>query len=104
MICFAFQSSIICLYAGRILSGTVNIFGLGADFAWIRLMRWLTLRRSGSSVIFLLGNASGNSEMKSGVSELVMALNLVLLALLQVRVILFLGKEIMAFPQSIIAL
>ena len=38
MTCLALQSSIICLYAGRILSGTVNIFGLGADFAWIRLM------------------------------------------------------------------
>ena len=33
MICFAFQFSIIRPYAGRILSGTVNIFGLGADFA-----------------------------------------------------------------------
>ena len=38
MICFAFQFSIICLYASRILSGTVNILGLGADLAWIRLM------------------------------------------------------------------
>ena len=28
MICFAFQSSVICLYAGRISSGTVNILGL----------------------------------------------------------------------------
>ena len=37
MICFAFQSSIICLYASRIMSVTVNIFGLGADFAWMRL-------------------------------------------------------------------
>ena len=37
-ICFAFQSSIICLYTGRILSGTVNIFGLGAYLAWIRVM------------------------------------------------------------------
>ena len=55
-------------------------------------------------MIFLEGNTSGNSEMKSGVSELVMALNLVLLALLQVRVTPFFGKVIMAFLQSIIAL
>ena len=33
MICFAFRSSIIFQYAGRILSGTVDIFGLGADLA-----------------------------------------------------------------------
>ena len=38
MICFTFQSSIIFLYAGRILSGTVNIFRLDANFAWNRLM------------------------------------------------------------------
>ena len=38
MICFSFHSSTICLYAGRILSITVNIVRLGADFAWIRLM------------------------------------------------------------------
>ena len=41
--------------------------------------------------------------MKSGVSELVMALNLELLAFLQVRVTPFFGK-VMAFPQSIMAL
>ena len=33
LICFAFESLIICVSAGRILSGTINIFGLGADFA-----------------------------------------------------------------------
>ena len=42
--------------------------------------------------------------MKSGVSELVMALNRVLLALLQARITPFFGKVMMAFPQSIMAL
>ena len=55
-------------------------------------------------MIFLVGNTSGNSDMKSGVSELVIALNLVLLTSLQVRVTPFLGKLIIAFLQSIIAL
>ena len=52
----------------------------------------------------IISDDAGNSEMKSGVSELVMTLNLVLLAFMQVRGIPFLGKEIMAFPQSIIEL
>ena len=94
----------ICLYAGRILSGTVNIFGLGAVFPLIRFRWWLIWRRGGSSVIFLEGNTSGNSEMKSGVSEFVMAENLVLFAFLQASGIPFSGKEMMAFPQSIIVL
>ena len=64
----------------------------------------LILRRGGSSVIFFVVNTSGNSEIKSGVAELVMALNLMWLAFLQVRATPFLGKVIMAFPQSIIAL
>ena len=55
-------------------------------------------------MIFLEGKTSGNSEMKSGVSEFVMEENRVLDALLHLRVIPFSGKEIMAFPQSIIAL
>ena len=55
-------------------------------------------------MIFLEGKTSGNSEMKSGVSEFVMADNQVLFAFLQVRVIPFSGNEMMAFPQSIIAL
>ena len=55
-------------------------------------------------MIFLEGKTSGNLEMKSGVSDCVMAENLVLFAFLQVRVIPFSGKEKMAFPQSIIAL
>ena len=55
-------------------------------------------------MIFFVGNTSGNSKMKSGVSELVMALTLVLLAFLQVGVAPFLGGVVMAFPQSIIAL
>ena len=55
-------------------------------------------------MIFLVGNTSGNSEMKPGVSELVMAVNLVLLAFLQVGVTPFFEKVMMAFPQSIIAL
>ena len=104
MIFFSFQSSIICLQAESILSGTVNIFGLGAVFSLIRLRWWLIWHRGGSSVIFLEGKTSGNSEMKSGVSDFVMAENLVLFAFLQVRVIPFPGKEMMAFPQSIIAL
>jgi len=104
MIFFAFQSSIICLYAVRILSGTVNIFGLGAVFPLMRLRWWLIWRKGGSSVIFLAGKTSGNSEMKSGVSEVVIAENLGLFAFLQVRVIPFLGNEMMEFPQSIIAL
>src|ERR1700744_1836883 len=104
MIFFSFHSSMICLYTGSILSGTVNIFGLGAVFPLIRLRWWLIWRKGGSSVIFLEGKTSGNSEMKSGVSGFVMAENLVLLAFLQVRVIPFTGKEMMVFPQSIIAL
>ena len=104
MIFFSFQSSMICLYAGSILSGTVNIFGLGAVFPLIRLRWWLIWRRGGSSVTFLEGKTSGNSEMKSGVSGFVMVENRVLFAFLHVRVIPFSGKEMMAFPQSIIAL
>ena len=50
-------------------------------------------------MICLEENTSGNSEMKSGVSELVMALNLVLLAFLQETVTPFLGKVIIAFLQ-----
>ena len=55
-------------------------------------------------MIFLEGKTSGNLEMKSGVSDFIMAENLVLFAFLHVRVIPFSGKEMMAFPQSIIAL
>jgi len=39
MIFLAFQSSIIGLYGGRILSGTVDTFGLGSVFPLMRL-RW----------------------------------------------------------------
>ena len=104
MIFCSFQFSIICLYAERILSGTVNIFELGAVFPLLRLRWWLIWRRGGSSVIFFEGKTSGNSEMKSGVSEFVMAEILVLFAFLHVRVIPFSGKDMIAFPQSIIAL
>jgi len=104
MIFFAYQSSIICLYAGRILSATVNIFELGAIFPLMRFRRWLIWRKGCSSVIFLAGKTSGNSEMKSGVSEVVIAENLELFPFLQVRVIPVLGNEMMEFPQSIIAL
>ena len=55
-------------------------------------------RRGGSSVIFLEGKTSGNWKMKSGVSVFVMAENLVLFSFLQVTVIPFSGKEMMAFP------
>ena len=82
----------------------MNIFGLGAVFPFIRLRWWLIWRRGGSSVIFLEGNTSGNSEMKSEVSEFVIAESQVLFAFLYVRIIPFSGKEMMAFPQSIIAL
>jgi len=103
MIFFAFQCFIICLYAGRILSGTVNIFGLGAILPLMRLRWWLIWRKGGSSLIFLAGKTSGNSGMKSGVSEVVIAENVALFPILQVRVIPFLGNEMIEFPQSIIA-
>ena len=54
-------------------------------------------------MIFLVGNTSGNSDMKSEVSELALAPKLVLLAFLLISVTPFVGKVIMAFPQSIIA-
>jgi len=104
MIFFAFQSSIICLYAGRILSGTVNIFGLGAIFPLTRLRWWLIWPKGCSSGIFLAGKTSGKSEMKSGVSEVVIGENLAWFPFLQVRVIPPLGNEMMEFPESIIAL
>jgi len=104
MIFFTFQSSIICLYAGRILSETMNICGLGAIFPLMRLMWWLIWRQGRSSVIFLDGKTSGNLEMKSGVFEFVIAENLVLLPFLQVRVIPLFGNQMMEFPQAIIAL
>jgi len=93
MIFFAIQYSIICLYAGRLLSGTLNILGLGAVFPLIRLRWWLIWRKGGSSVIFLAGKTSGNSDMKSGVSEFVIAENLALFLFLQVRVIPFSGMK-----------
>jgi len=50
-------------------------------------------------VIFLAGKTSGNSEMKSGVSEFVSPENLALFPFLQGRVIPFFGNEMMEFPQ-----
>ena len=55
-------------------------------------------------MIFLEGKTSGNSEMKSGVSEFIMAENLVLFAFLHVRVIPFSGRGMMVFSQAIIVL
>jgi len=60
MIFFAFQSLMICLYAGRILSISVNIFGLGAVFPFMRLRWWLICCKGGISVISLAGKTSGN--------------------------------------------
>jgi len=97
MVFFPFKSFIICLYGGRILLGTVNIFGLGTFFPLIRLRWWLIWRKGGSAVIFLAGKTSGNSEMESGVSEFIIVENLVLFPLLQGRVIPFFGKEMMEF-------
>ena len=55
-------------------------------------------------MIFLAGKTSENSEIKSGVSEFVIAENLALFPFLQVRVIPFFRNEMMELPQSIIAL
>ena len=73
-------------------------------FIFIRLRWWLIRHRDGSLVIFFEGKTSENLEKKSGVSEFFMAENLVLFVFLHMRVIPFSGKEMMAFPQSIIAL
>ena len=104
MIVFAFQSPIICLYAGTILSGTVNILGHAAAFPLMRLRWWLIHRKGGSSEIFFAEKTSENLEMKSGVSAFVIAENLALLPCLQVMVIPFFRNEMMEIPQSIIAL
>jgi len=68
-------------------------------FGW-----WLIWCKGGSSVILLAGKISGNSEMKSEVSEVVIAENLALFPSLQVRVIPFVGNDMMECPQSIIGL
>ena len=69
------------------------------DAKVIRQMHFFFLLiKGGSSVIFLEGKTSGNSEMKSGVSGFVMVESRVLFAFLQLSVILFSGKEMMAFP------
>ena len=91
------------LYAARIVSGTVNIFGLEANFAWIRFLLWLTYGRDGSPVIFVGGNPTVNCEMKSEVSEFVNAANRVLLAFWKLRVTRLFRKIILAFPELIIA-
>jgi len=91
---FAFQSAIIFLYAGRIWGGTVNIFELGVVFPLMRLGWWLIWHKGSSSVIFLAEKTSANSVMKSEVSEFVIAENLALCPILQVRVIPFIGNEI----------
>jgi len=91
MIFFTFQVSIICLNAGRILSGTVHLFGLGAIFPLIRLRWWLIWRKSCSSVIFWAGKRSGNSEMNPGVFEFVIRKHIALFPFLQVWVFPFFG-------------
>jgi len=55
----------------------------------MRLRWWLIWHKGGSSVIFLTGKTSANSEMKLGVPVLVIAENVLLFPFLQVRVIPF---------------
>ena len=86
------------------MSGTINIFRLGTVLPLMRLTWWLIWCKGTTSVIFLAVKTSGDSEMKSGISELVIAENLALFPFLQVRVIPFFKNEMMEFPQSIIVL